>query len=91
MPGPDVHWKHPHPCISPQNMTQKRPGESGGHTSQQEEFKAVIVGDEDCEKTLLNTVYTKVVFPRGERLTVDPNSAVVSGPGVFLCQWMNEC
>uniref|UniRef100_A0A667ZRR6 Ras homolog family member F, filopodia associated n=1 Tax=Myripristis murdjan TaxID=586833 RepID=A0A667ZRR6_9TELE len=40
-------------------MTQK----GSGVSRQQEEFKAVIVGDRGCGKTSLLMVYTKGVFP----------------------------
>uniref|UniRef100_A0A4W6FS60 Ras homolog family member F, filopodia associated n=1 Tax=Lates calcarifer TaxID=8187 RepID=A0A4W6FS60_LATCA len=44
-------------------MTQKGSGASRRSTSQQEEFKVVIVGDRGCGKTSLFTVYTTGVFP----------------------------
>lgn len=45
-------------------MTQKGSGGAKrGNTSQQEEFRVVIVGDGGCGKTSLLSVYTAGVFP----------------------------
>ncbi|XP_029916180.1 rho-related GTP-binding protein RhoF-like [Myripristis murdjan] len=47
-------------------MTQK----GSGVSRQQEEFKAVIVGDRGCGKTSLLMVYTKGVFPESHEPSV---------------------
>ncbi|XP_041793441.1 rho-related GTP-binding protein RhoF-like [Chelmon rostratus] len=63
LPGPAVTGSILSSSVFPQNMSQKGSGANRGNTSQQEEFKVVIVGDKRCGKTSLFTVYTTGVFP----------------------------
>ncbi|XP_074494662.1 rho-related GTP-binding protein RhoF-like [Sebastes fasciatus] len=58
-------------------MTQKGSGGAKrGNTSQQEEFRVVIVGDGGCGKTSLLSVYTTGVFPEEHVPSVYDKSVV---------------